>query len=501
MPEKKEKPSSINSRITNFIPMEFLENYIDGTYQAPSSGLYLDNVNPSTGQVYSKIPLSGEQDLAQAVDAAERAFPLWSNMSANERSAVLLRLAAGIEARMGEFVQAESLDNGKPEKLAAHVDIPRAVSNFHFFATAIEHFASESHYMEKVGINFTTRRPIGIVGCISPWNLPLYLFSWKIAPALAAGNCVIAKPSEITPYTASLLGKIANEAGLPPGVLNILHGTGPQIGNAIVAHPKIKAISFTGGTATGQHIARVAAPMFKKLSLELGGKNPTVIFPDVDIEATVKEVFRSSFSNQGQICLCGSRIFIHDSIYEAFRNAFVEWVASAKVSFPSDPKAQIGAVVSQAHMEKILNYIELAKEEGGVILTGGKRLKLDPPHHEGYYISPTVIEGLPNDCRTNQEEIFGPVVTLMPFKDEAEVLNLANGTKYGLAASVWTQDLNRAHRMADRLEMGIVWVNSWLVRDLRTPFGGMKDSGVGREGGWEALRFFTEPKNIFIKYE
>ena len=290
--------------------MEFLENYIDGTYQAPSSGLYLDNVNPSTGQVYAKIPLSGEQDLAQAVDAAERAFPLWSNMSANERSAVLLRLAAGIEARMGEFVQAESRDNGKPEKLAAHVDIPRAVSNFHFFATAIEHFASESHYMEKVGINFTTRRPIGIVGCISPWNLPLYLFSWKIAPALAAGNCVIAKPSEITPYTASLLGKIANEAGVPPGVLNILHGTGPEIGNAIVAHPKIKAISFTGGTATGQHIARVAAPMFKKLSLELGGKNPTVIFPDVDIEATVKEVFRSSFSNQGQICLWGSRIFI-----------------------------------------------------------------------------------------------------------------------------------------------------------------------------------------------
>jgi len=436
-----------------------------------------------------------------AVNAAERAFPIWSGMSVNERSAILLRLAAGIEARMDEFVVAESRDNGKPEKLAAHVDIPSAVSNFHFFATAIEHFSSESHYMEKVGINFTTRRPIGIVGCISPWNLPLYLFSWKIAPALAAGNCVIAKPSEITPYTAYLLGKIAKEAGMPPGVLNILHGTGPEIGNEMVAHPKIKAISFTGGTATGQHIARVAAPMFKKLSLELGGKNPTIVFQDVDIKQTVKEIFRSSFSNQGQICLCGSRIFVHQAIYEEFKTSFVDWVSSANVSYPADPNAQIGAVVSKGHMEKILGYIELAKEEGGRVLTGGVRVHLEAPYQDGYYLAPTVIEGLPNSCRTNQEEIFGPVVSIMPFTEESEVLAMANDTKYGLAASVWTKDLNVAHRMADRLEMGIVWVNSWLIRDLRTPFGGMKDSGVGREGGWEALRFFTEPKNIFIKYE
>ncbi len=481
--------------------MEFIENFIDGKYLAPATGQYLDNVNPSTGQVYAKIPRSGDQDLSLAVAAAKRAFPIWSGMSVNERSAILLRLAAGIEARMDEFVVAESRDNGKPEKLAAHVDIPRAVSNFHFFATAIEHFSSESHYMEGIGINFTTRKPIGIVGCISPWNLPLYLFSWKIAPALAAGNCVIAKPSEITPYTASLLGQIATEAGLPAGVLNVLHGTGPEIGNAIVAHPSIKAISFTGGTATGEQIARIAAPMFKKLSLELGGKNPTLIFPDVDIEQTVKEVFRSSFSNQGQICLCGSRILVHEKIYDAFKTAFVRWVESAIVSYPSDPKAQIGAVVSKGHMDKILGYIELAKEEGGRILTGGVRVHLEAPYQDGYYLAPTVIEGLPNTCRTNQEEIFGPVVSLMAFSSEEQALDWANDTKYGLAASVWTKDLNVAHRMADRLEMGIVWVNSWLVRDLRTPFGGMKDSGVGREGGWEALRFFTEPKNIFIKHE
>ena len=498
---KKGKCSSINLSFSNFNRMEFIENFIDGKYLAPTTGQYLENVNPSTGQVYAKIPRSGDQDLSLAVAAAKRAFPIWSGMSVNERSAILLRLAAGIEARMDEFVVAESRDNGKPEKLAAHVDIPRAVSNFHFFATAIEHFSSESHYMEGLGINFTTRKPIGIVGCISPWNLPLYLFSWKIAPALAAGNCVIAKPSEITPYTASLLGQIATEAGLPAGVLNVLHGTGPEIGNAIVAHPSIKAISFTGGTATGEQIARIAAPMFKKLSLELGGKNPTLIFPDVDIEQTVKEVFRSSFSNQGQICLCGSRILVHEKIYDAFKTAFVRWVESAIVSYPSDPKAQIGAVVSKGHMDKILGYIELAKEEGGRILTGGVRVHLEAPYQDGYYLAPTVIEGLPNTCRTNQEEIFGPVVSLMAFSSEEQALEWANDTKYGLAASVWTKELNVAHRMADRLEMGIVWVNSWLVRDLRTPFGGMKDSGVGREGGWEALRFFTEPKNIFIKHE
>jgi aminomuconate-semialdehyde/2-hydroxymuconate-6-semialdehyde dehydrogenase len=480
--------------------MEKLQNFINGTYVPPKNGQYIDNYEPATGQVYALIPDSDEEDVLDAVDAAEKAFPIWSKMSIEERSKILVRLSEGIEKNMDEFVQAESRDNGKPVSLAAHVDIPRAVSNFHFFATAITHFASESHLMEGVGINFTTRKPIGIVGCISPWNLPLYLFSWKIAPALAAGNCVIAKPSEITPYTAYLLGKITQEAGVPAGVLNILHGTGPKVGDAIVKHPKIKAISFTGGTKTGEYIARTAGPMFKKLSLELGGKNPNIIFADCDFDDMLSTTIRSSFANQGQICLCGSRIFVERPIYEKFKEAFVAKVSRSKVSFPTDPEAKLGAIVSESHMEKILSYIELAKQEGGTILTGGKRVHLAAPYDQGYYIEPTIIEGLSYDCRTNQEEIFGPVVTITPFDTEEEALMMANSTAYGLAGTIWTSNLNRAHRVADELQSGIVWVNAWLVRDLRTPFGGVKASGVGREGGWEAIRFFTEAKNIFIKY-
>jgi aminomuconate-semialdehyde/2-hydroxymuconate-6-semialdehyde dehydrogenase len=477
-----------------------LQNFINGELIAPVKGQYIDNYEPATGKVYGEIPDSTEEDVELAVAAAEKAFPIWSNMTNEERGAIMMRISLGIEKRMDEFVAAESRDNGKPLSLAAHVDIPRAVSNFHFFATAVEHFASESHYMEGMGINYTTRKPIGVVGCISPWNLPLYLFSWKIAPALASGNCVIAKPSEITPYTAYLLSEVVKESGMPAGVLNIVHGLGQNAGDAIVKHPKIKAISFTGGTKTGEYIARTAGPMFKKLSLELGGKNPNIIFADCDFDEMIKTTVRSSFANQGQICLCGSRIFIERGIYDKFKIAFVARVNQLTVSNPSDPNAKMGAVVSKPHMEKVLSYIELAKEEGGTILTGGERVILDVPYNEGYYIAPTVIEGLSYDCRTNQEEIFGPVVTLTPFDTEEEVLMMANSTQYGLSATIWTSDLKRAHRTADKVQAGIVWINSWLVRDLRTPFGGVKASGVGREGGWEALRFFTEAKNVFIPY-
>lgn len=477
-----------------------IQNFINGELLAPVKGQYIDNYEPATGKVYGEIPNSTAEDVELAVAAAEKAFPIWSNMTNEERGAIMMRISLGIEKRMDEFVAAESRDNGKPLSLAAHVDIPRAVSNFHFFATAVEHFASESHYMEGMGINYTTRKPIGVVGCISPWNLPLYLFSWKIAPALASGNCVVAKPSEITPYTAYLLSEVVKESGMPAGVLNIVHGLGQFAGDAIVKHPKIKAISFTGGTKTGEYIARTAGPMFKKLSLELGGKNPNIIFADCDFDEMIKTTVRSSFANQGQICLCGSRIFIERSIYDKFKTAFIERVNQLTVSFPSDPNARMGAVVSKPHMEKVLSYIDLAKQEGGTVLTGGHRIMLDVPYDEGYYIAPTVIEGLSYDCRTNQEEIFGPVVTITPFDTEEEVLMMANSTQYGLSATIWTSDLKRAHRTADKVHAGIVWINSWLVRDLRTPFGGVKASGVGREGGWEALRFFTEAKNVFIPY-
>lgn len=479
--------------------MEKLSNYINGELVAPVSGAYLDNYEPATGSVWNLIPDSDERDVQLAYAAAKAAFSQWSNTPLEERMMLLLKIADGIQQNFEAYVVAESKDNGKPQKLARAVDIPRAMSNFRFYASAVQHFASESHHMPGTGINYTLRQPIGVVGCISPWNLPLYLFSWKIAPALAAGNCVVAKPSEITPYTAYLLSKTCIEAGLPKGVLNIVHGLGGKVGQAIVEHEDIKAISFTGGTETGKRIAATAAPMFKKLSLELGGKNPTIIFNDCDFDETVKQVVTASFSNQGEICLCGSRIFVQQSIYTKFRDAFVERVKALKVGDPNEDDSNLGAIVSVQHKQKILGYIQLAQQEGGNILCGGKEANLDGRCANGYFVEPTVIEGLSHTCRTNQEEIFGPVVTLTPFETEEEVLMMANSVKYGLSTSIWTTDLKRAHRVAEKIEAGIVWINCWLVRDLRTPFGGVKASGVGREGGWEAMRFFTEAKNVFIK--
>lgn len=479
--------------------MIHIENYINGQLIKPTLNQYIDNVDPSRGEVYSQIPSSTKEDVELAVNASKKAFKTWSNMPKEMRSNIMLKVADIIEERMDEFAAAESLDNGKPLSLAKAVDIPRAVSNFKFFATAILHYASESHYMEGLGVNYTVRKPIGVVGCISPWNLPLYLFTWKIAPALAAGNCVVAKPSEITPMTAYLLSKACIDAGMPEGVLNIVHGLGQHVGDAITRHKDITAISFTGGTQTGKTIAAIAAPMFKKLSLELGGKNPNIIFADCDFDKALSTTLLSSFANQGQICLCGSRIFIERPIYEKFKKAFIEKVDRTIVSYPTDKKAKLGAVVSKSHMEKVLSYVALAKEEGGTVLTGGIQVKLEGEYANGFYIRPTVIEGLSYDCRTNQEEIFGPVVTITPFDTEEEVLMMANSTQYGLSATIWTENLTRAHTIADEVHAGIVWINSWLVRDLRTPFGGVKASGVGREGGFEALHFFTEPKNIFVK--
>jgi aminomuconate-semialdehyde/2-hydroxymuconate-6-semialdehyde dehydrogenase len=479
--------------------MQTISNYINGQLNPPVSGKYLDNYNPATGMVYSLIPDSDEQDVALAYASAAAAFPSWSKTSVEEKFKIMMRVADLIEEHLEMLAQAESIDNGKPIALARMMDIPRAASNFRFYAQAITQFSSEAHQMEDSYLNYTLRQPIGVVGCISPWNLPLYLFTWKIAPAIAAGNCLVAKPSEVTPMTAFLLSKICIEAGMPAGVLNIVHGNGPKTGMSIVAHPHIHAISFTGGTKTGAAIAQVAAPMFKKLSLELGGKNPNIIFADCDFDDMITTTLRSSFANQGQICLCGSRIFVEKSIYEKFKAAFIAKVSKMQVGNPLDEQTKMGAIVSKQHFEKILSYIELAKEEGGKILCGGSAVKMEGELQHGWYIQPTVIEGLTYDCRTNQEEIFGPVVTITPFETEEEVLKMANSVSYGLSSSVWTQDLRRAHRMASLIQAGIVWINCWLVRDLRTPFGGIKHSGVGREGGFEALRFFTEPKNVCLK--
>lgn len=479
--------------------MEIL-HYINGTFHNPSSGLYLDNYNPATGSVSGKIPRGNEHDVELAVQAANNAFPSWSTCGPETRAAWLEKIAGGIQNRFEEFAKAESEDNGKPISLARTVDIPRAISNFQFYARAVTQFYSKAHIMENQAVNYTLLQPLGVVGCISPWNLPIYLFSWKIAPALAAGCTVVAKPSEVTPLTAYLLSQVCAEIGLPPGVLNIVHGLGPETGNAIVKHPMVQAISFTGGTSTGAAIAAEAAPKFKKLSLELGGKNPTIIFADCDYENMLKTTLRSSFANQGQICLCGSRIFVERPLFERFKSDFVAKVSAMKTGDPAEESTKLGAVVSKSHMEKVLSYIELAKDEGGRILTGGHRVFPEGRCKGGWFIEPTVIEGLAFDCRTNQEEIFGPVVTIMPFDTQEEVLTYANSTKYGLASVVWTNHMGKALEVAEKLETGIVWVNCWLIRDLRTPFGGVKHSGVGREGGFEALSFFTEPKNVCLYY-
>jgi len=465
----------------------------------PDSGNYLNNIEPATGIVYSKIPDSDKSDVDRAVTAALNAFTDWSKRPARERSNYMLRIAEIIDEKLENLARAESIDSGKPISLARSVDIPRASLNFRFFATSILHFSSDSHHMDEVAINYTNRLPIGVAGCISPWNLPLYLFTWKIAPALVVGNCVVGKPSELTPMTAYLLSEICREAELPPGVLNIIHGLGPKAGQAIIENPDIPVLSFTGGTATGKRIASIAGPMFKKLSLELGGKNPNLIFADCDFEETLKTTIQSSFSNQGQICLCGSRIYIEKPLYNKFRDAFVEKTLNMKIGDPLKEETKSGAVVSKQHFEKIMSYIRLAQEEGGEILAGGKPVNPGGRCENGFFIQPTIIEGLDPFCRTNQEEIFGPVVSLAPFENEEEAISHANNSSYGLSATIWTENLKRAHRVAKQLKNGIIWINCWLVRDLRTPFGGMKQSGVGREGGFEALRFFTEAQNVCIK--
>lgn len=465
-----------------------LANFIAGRFEPPRSGTYLDDIDPATEEVIAHIPDSDERDVDDAVQAAKQAFPAWSRTPAAERSKMLLKLADLIEQNLDELARIESTDSGKPLSLAKMLDIPRAVANFRFFATAILHASSDAHITDAAAINYTLRQPLGVVGLISPWNLPLYLLSWKIAPAIAAGNTCVAKPSEMTPLTANRLAELSLEAGIPPGVINIVHGLGGKAGRALTTHDDVAAISFTGGTVTGAAVAANAAPRFKKLSLELGGKNPTVVFADADLDQAIPISLRAAFWNQGEICLCGSRVFVEQPIYDTFVEAFAAGAKKLKI------EEDFGALISAAHRDKVMGYIELAKQEGGTIVAGGRRVD-----RKGWFVEPTVITGLGPDCRVLQEEIFGPVVTITPFRDEGEAVRFANSTRYGLSASVWTRDLSRAHRVAAAIDSGTVWINCWLLRDLRVPFGGMKESGVGREGGFESLEFFTEAKNVCVK--
>jgi aminomuconate-semialdehyde/2-hydroxymuconate-6-semialdehyde dehydrogenase len=479
--------------------MQNLKNYIGGELVPPSTHSYLPNFSPATGSIYSNTPDSNEEDVNAAIEAAACAYPPWSALSSEARARYLRHIADAIRSRKEEFARAESLDTGKPLVTASNVDIARSIHNFEFFSEAATQFSSESHAMGQTAINYTLRNSLGVVACIAPWNLPLYLLSWKIAPALAMGNTVVAKPSEITPMTAFLLSQVCIDVGLPPGVLNIVHGLGTKVGRPLVQASQVAAVSFTGSTKTGAEIASLTAPLFKKVSLEMGGKNPNIIFSDADFDAAIDGTLKSSFSNQGQICLCGSRVYVERSLYPKFRAALLEKVAQLRVGDPLESSVDQGAVVSEAHFQKVMSYIEIAKQEGGTVIAGGMKVKLQGRCENGWFIAPTIIEGLGPQSRVNQEEVFGPVITLAPFDREEEVLEWANSTRYGLAASLWTNNLTRAHRFAAQLRAGIVWVNTWMLRDLRTPFGGVKDSGVGREGGVEVLRFFTEPKNVCIQ--
>ena len=476
-----------------------IKNYIGGKLESPIEENYLDNINPAKGDAYSYVPDSSSLDAEAAIEAAQKAFESWSRTPLKERTEYLRKMAQMIRSRSRELAEAESIDTGKPIKLASLVDIPRASANLEFFADAVTTFSGECYSMDETAVNYTLRQPLGVVVCISPWNLPLYLLTWKIAPALVTGNAVVAKPSELTPMTAYMLSEIACEVKLPDGVLNIIHGRGDALGDTLTTHSVVEAVSFTGSTLTGKKIAQNASPLFKKVSLEMGGKNPNIIFDDCDFKEALKTGVHSSFSNQGQICLCGSRIFVQKALYSKFRDELTERAKSLRQGNPLDPSTQQGAVVSEDHYEKILSYLRLAKEEGGRILCGGGPAPMEGEFSQGYFIQPTVIDNLGPQCRINREEIFGPVVTLTPFETEADVISMANGTDYGLSASIWTKNIDKAHRVAGKINSGVVWINSWMVRDLRIPFGGMKNSGVGREGGEDSLKFFTEIKGICFR--
>ena len=479
--------------------MDDLRNYIGGQFLTHSGGQWIDNPEPATGSHICRIPLSDASDVDAAVDAARVAQPAWGALSHSERADWLDRIADGLEARYEEIAALESRDTGKPISLARTVDAHRSVSNFRFFAGILREHEGDVFEMASA-TNYVVNKPVGVGALITPWNLPLYLLSWKVAPAIGMGNTVVCKPSELTPMTADLMMQVIDKVGLPAGVVNLIHGDGTGAGAPLIAHSDVDLVSFTGGTSTGEKVAASAAPAFKKLSLELGGKNASIVFADCDMDSTVAGVVRAGFLNQGQVCLCGSRVLVEDSVYVEFRDRFVDAVEAMRIGDPSDESTDLGALISEDHLAKVQGYVELAKQEGGTLLTGGTPC-LPSGFEGGNWMAPTVIEGLSPDSRCSTEEIFGPVVTLHPFGSEDEAVAIANNTRYGLAGSVWTSDLDKGRRVSEAIDTGMVWVNTWLHRDLRVPFGGVKDSGVGREGGKWSLGFFSEAMNVCVKHD
>jgi aminomuconate-semialdehyde/2-hydroxymuconate-6-semialdehyde dehydrogenase len=474
-------------------------NYVGGAFVCHSNDEWMNVLEPATGFRFGRVPLSSEEDVATAVAAARSAQPSWGALSHSERADWLDRIADALEACYEEIAALESRDTGKPISLARAVDAHRSVSNFRFFAGILREHEEEVFEMASA-TNYVVSKPVGVGALITPWNLPLYLLSWKVAPAIGMGNTVVCKPSELTPMTADLLMRVIDGVGLPAGVVNLVHGDGAGAGAPLVAHSDVDLVSFTGGTATGKKVAASAAPAFKKLSLELGGKNSSIVFADCDIDSTVTGVVRAGFLNQGQVCLCGSRVLVEESAYDEFRDRFVDAVEAMRVGDPSDENTDLGALISEQHLKKVQGYVELAKQEGGTLLTGGTPCMPSGFEH-GNWMAPTVIEGLSPNSRCATEEIFGPIVTLHSFSSEDEAIVIANNTNYGLAGSVWTGDLDKGKRVSEAIETGMVWVNTWLHRDLRVPFGGVKDSGVGREGGKWSLGFFSEAMNVCVKHD
>jgi aminomuconate-semialdehyde/2-hydroxymuconate-6-semialdehyde dehydrogenase len=480
--------------------MPSLQNFIDGEIIAPVGQAWMENLSPRTGATLGYLADSDERDVSLAVEAAKKAFPAWSTISPADRAAYLEAIADAIAERLEEFAIAESEDQGKPRTLAKRVDIPRAVDNFRFFAQAITQDQQECFDPGPGKFHYQKRQPIGVAGLISPWNLPLYLLTWKIAPALACGNTIVAKPSEFTSTTAHMLAEILTQVNLPKGVCNIVLGKGPKVGEALVTHPDVPLISFTGSSATASQISKSAAPFHKKLSLELGGKNPALIFDDCDIDQAVACSIRSSFTNQGEICLCSSRLLIADTIYDEFTAKFTDAAGKLILGDPRQPDTFMGPLVSRQHFNKVASMVTRARSQGSRCLIGGEPVTLESPLDGGYFYPPTVLETQQTDLEIMQEEVFGPVVTLTRFSDEAEAVRIANGVRYGLAATVFTNNLARSQRVADQLQSGLIWVNCWMERDLRVAFGGQKHSGVGREGGRHSIDFYTESKSICLSY-